>query len=345
MATGRDNIVGDIHIDTFLTNYSESFIQDASTYISNSVATAIPVQYQAGVYQKLQRSYYLRDELAPRPHGGTPVQVKYGVERASYFVDELAAEHYIDDRQRAQNALPSNSLDQNAVRLLTTKALVSRDRRWATAFFRTGVWANDKAGIASGTPTSAQFIQWNQAGAMPLADVLLAKDQVAALTGKVPNTMVLGANVITRLLLSPALQDLVKYTQGGLLTTDILATMFGVERIVVARSVYNAADETTANPAGTNNGDTLDLQYIVDANSAWLGYVERTAALDAPTAVAMFAWTGYEPGLVNAQGGIIRRGRDDRARSDWFQIVDATEFAAVSPDLGVFFSNAVAPVA
>lgn len=342
MATGHDNIVGDLHIDSFLTNYSESFIQDASTYISNSVATLIPVERQSGVYQKINRSYYLRDELAPRPHGGTPVQVRYGVERASYFVDELAAEHYIDDRQRAQNALPANSLDQNAVRLLTTKALVSRDRRWATAFFRTGVWTNDKVGIASGTPTSNQFIRWDQAGANPLADILIAKDEVAALTGRVPNTLVLGANVITRLMLSPALVELIKYTQRGVLTVDLLASMFGVERVVVARSVYNAAEETSLPATAANpTGDTLDLQYIVDANSAWLGYVERTAAMDAPTAVAMFAWTGYEPGLVNSQGGVIRRGRDDRARSDWFQIVDATEFAAVSPDLGVFFSQAI----
>lgn len=343
MATGTDNIVGDIHIDSFLTNYSESFIQDESTYISNAVATVIPVDKQSGVYQKINRSYYLRDELAPRPHGGTPVQVRYGVERASYFVDELAAEHYIDDRQRAQNALPANSLDQNAVRLLTTKALVSRDRRWAAAFFRPGVWSNDKTGIASGTPSASQFIQWNQAGANPLSDILLAKDEVSALTGKVPNTIVLGANVITRLLLSPALVELIKYTQRGVLTVELLASLFGVERVVVARSVYNAADETSLPATAANpNGDTLDLQYIVNANGAWLGYVERTAAMDAPTAVAMFAWTGYEPGLVNSQGGIIRRGRDDRARSDWFQIVDATEFAAVSPDLGVFFNNAVA---
>lgn len=343
MATGTDNIVGDIHVDTFLTNYSESFIQDASTYISNSVATIIPVELQAGSYLKMNRSYFLRDELAPRPHGGTPVQVRYGVERAAYYVDELAAEHYVDDRQRKQNALPGNSLDQNATRLLTTKALVSRDRRWAAAFFRPGVWSNDKQGIASGTPSANQFIQWNQAAANPLSDILIAKDEVAALTGKVPNTLVLGANVITRLMLSPALVELIKYTQRGVLTVDLLASMFGVERVVVARSVYNAAEETSLTPTPANpTGDTLDLQYIVDANSAWLGYVERTAAMDAPTAVAMFAWTGYEPGLVNAQGGVIRRGRDDRARSDWFQIIDATEFAAVSPDLGVFFNAAIA---
>lgn len=335
MATGRDNIIGDQYIDSFLTTYSESFFLDASDYLSTSVATVIPVQAQSGSFVTYPRSYFLRDEMAPRPHGGAPVQVRYSLGKGSYVVDEYGAEHYIDDRDRARSALPGVSLDQNATRLLTTKALVRRDRQWASTFFKPGVWTTDLTGVASGTPSATEFLRWDQAGSDPMRDVMLAADALGKGTGRRPNTLVLGANVLTSLLLSPALVERVKYTMGGILTTAILAQMFGVERVVVARSVYNSAPENGVGP------DAENIEYIVDADSAWLGYVERTVGMDAPTAVAMFVWTGLEGGLANAQGGVIRRGRDDRAKSDWFQITDAMQYQALAPDLGVFFSKAI----
>lgn len=337
MTTGRDNIVGDALVDTLLTNYSETFIQDASAYISNAAATIIPVQAQAGSFRKYPRSYFLRDEMAPRPHGGAPVQVRYSMEKGTYVVDEYAAEHYIDDRDRARSAINSDNLDLNATRLLTTKALIRRDRSWAETFFKAGVWSTERTGIASGTPTEGQFLRWDQAASNPIGDVLTAVDAVAASSSRRPNVGVFGANVITALRMNPAIQDLIKYTAGGVPTEDLIAQMFGLDKIVVARSVYNAAPER----AGVDVEDATSIQYIVNADSVWIGYVEPFAGSDAPTAVASFVWTGLEGGLANAQGGVIRRGRDDRARSDWFQIIDAQQFQIMSPDLGVFFNGAV----
>lgn len=323
-------------VDETLTSYSERYIQDASTYISSAVATPIPVQLQSGKFLKYPKSYFLRDEMAPRPHGGTPVQVRYGLDSGVFAVDEYAAEHIIDDRDRATIDAPGLSLDMNAVTLLTQKALIRRDRQWATTFFKTGVWGKDYTGVASG-PTAGQFIQWDQAGANPLRDISDAQEEINLGTGRRPNTLVLGANTYAKLRQSQQIMDLIKYTQRGVITLDLLAEMFDVERVLVARAVYNAADETGATK------DSEDIRYIVDADGAWLGYVERTPAMDAPTAAALFLWVGLEGGLANSQGGVIRRGRDDRASSDWFQIKDAMQYQAIAPELGVFFTSTVTP--
>lgn len=336
MANGGDNIVRESFVDTLLTNYSETYIADASQYISNAVATVIPVTQQSGSFMKFERSYFLRDEMAPRPHGGAPVQARFGLAKGTYAVDEYALEHMADDRDRARAAGTLFNLDATRVAFLTQKALIRRDRLWASTFFKTGVWGTDLNGLASGSPVpGVSFLRWDQAGSNPLQDILLAADQAAAKTGKRPNVMVLGANVITRLRLNPAINEFIKYTTGGVPTEQLLAQMFGVDRLVVARSVYNSADETM------NPGDSENIQYIVDANSAWIGYVEPTAGMEAPTATAMFVWTGLEGGLANAQGGVIRVGRDDRASSDWYQIKDAMQYQAVAPELGLFFNNAV----
>ena len=74
----------------------------------------------------------------------------------------------------------------------------------------------------------------------------------------------------------------------------------------------------------------------------WLGFIEPNPGLDSPTAIATFAWTGLIPGVTNTLGGVIERGRDDRAHSDYFQGRMAWDMQIIAADLGVFFSAAVA---
>lgn len=333
MAGGGDNIIGSLVVDTFLTNYSESWFQDQQNFISSAASTLIPVTTSAGIFFKYPRSYFLRDEMEPRPLGGAPTQVSYGLDRGNYAVSEYALEHFVDDRQRQAVNIAAINLDMNATRLLTSKAAIRRDRLWATTFFKTGVWGTDYTGVAA-APTGNQFLQWNQAGANPTQVVLRAKTAVALSTGKTPNTMVVGMNVHNWLLQSPYILDLIKYTSRGIITNELLAQLFGVEQYRVAQAVYNTAQEKVT-------PDALNMQFIVDANSAWLGYVERTPSMDSPTAIANFVWTNLVPNGNNGNGGVISRGRDSRAYSDWFHIRDANDFQAVAPDLGIFLSGAV----
>jgi hypothetical protein len=147
-----------------------------------------------------------------------------------------------------------------------------------------------------------------------------------------PNTLVLGANVHAALRSNPDIVDRVKYTQRGIATLDVLAALFEVDRVKVARAVFNAAAE----------GADDDFEFIADDNGMWLGYIEPTPRLNAPTAVARFGWTGLLPG-TNPFGGVIVRGRDGRARSDWIQDSNAFDYKQVSVDLGMYFSLANQP--
>jgi hypothetical protein len=97
-----------------------------------------------------------------------------------------------------------------------------------------------------------------------------------------PNTLVLGANVAPALRSNADIVDRVKYTQRGIASLDVLAALFEVENVKVARSVYNAAAE----------GADDDFEFIADENAMWLGYIEPTPMLDAPTAIARFGWVG-----------------------------------------------------
>lgn len=321
-----NDIQGTIHVDTYLTSYSEAFIQDASNFISPQATSNIPVAKESDKYVVYPRGYFWRDEAEVRPLGGRPVQVGYKVESGQYLAEEWALEHTIDDRQRANVDAPIR-LDENATNLLTQKQLIRSDRMWCQRFFVPGVWAHEQIGGNDFTP-------FNDAASTPLSVIDAAKDEMAQSTGFVPNVLVLGVNVKTALRSNPDIVDRIKYTERGVANNAVLAALFEVDRVVVARAVYNAAAE----------GAEDDFEFIADPNAMLLAYIDPSPGLDSPTAIARFSWTGLIPGAGNQYGGVMQRGRDERAHSDWFQNRTAYDMRQISSDLAMFYQNAVIPI-
>ncbi len=325
------NIEGTIHVDRYLTDYSVSYIQEASAFVANGAASVIPVRKSSDKYVVYPRGYFWRDEVKPRPLGGRPAQVGYKVDSGNYNAEEYALEHYIDDRQYV-NADEPIQLEENGARLLSQKHMIKQDRFWATNFFGTGKWTTELTGVASSPVAGTSFLQFNDANSDPIDVIDDLKDTIHEATGFMPNTMVLGADVKKALRSHPDIADRIKYTRIGLADEDLLGTLFEVDNVFTARSIYNSAAE----------GATDAFSYIVDKKSIWLGYIEQNPGLDSPTAIAIFAWTGLIAGETNALGGVMERGRDDRAHSDWFQMRMAWDMVQVADDLGAFMLNAVA---
>lgn len=320
-----DIIPGDIRIDAYLTNFSVAYRQARENFVAGFGATSIPVMHESDKYAIFPRGYFWRDEAEVRPLGGRPVQVRHKVEAGQYLAEEWALEHTIDDRQRRNSASPVD-LDESGVMLLDQKMLIREDRLWATKFFKSGVWAHEALG-------DTDFAPFNDAASDPIAIVNAERLNMARGSGFVPNTLILGANVEVALESNPSILDRIKYTQRGVITPDLLAALFKVQRVATAMGVYNAADE----------GEDDDFEFIIDENGMWLGYIEPSPRLDAPTAIARFAWTGLIPG-TSQTGGVITRGRDGRAYSDWIHSRAAYDYRLVAEDLGIWFSNANIPV-
>lgn len=328
--SGDQNVQGTLHVDRYLTNFSVNFVQDAKNFVAQKATSLITVQKQSDLYVTYDRGYFWRDEAAPRPLGGRPVQVNYKVNNQTYTAIEYALEHVVDDRQRSNVDDPIR-LDENATTLLSGKHMIKQDRYWAQNFFKTGVWTNDVIGSDSPTVGAHGILKFSDAGSTPISAIDTWKDTIHASTGYMPNTLVLGAKVKTVLRSHPDIADRIKYTQIGLADEDLLGRLFEIDKVTVARSIYNSANEGAAN----------NFSYIADTKSMWLGFIDPNPTIDSPTAIAMFAWVGLLPGVTNAIGGVIERGRDERAHSDYFQDRMAWDMQVVSADLGTFFSGVV----
>lgn len=329
MPANAGNFQGTYHVDRYLTNFSISWAQNQMNFVGRRAASIIPVTNQSNKFSEWDRGYFWRDEMAARPLGGRPVQTTKKVLEHTYSAEEWALEDFIDDRQRANVDAPLN-LEEATTGNLTMKALIKLDRMWVQAFFKAGVWTGLRVGTAS-TPGANQFLQFDDVNSDPIGAVDEAKDVFFQRTGIMPNTLVLGHQVRRALRSHPDIADRIKYVGIGLADEAKLQELFDIPNVMTARSLYNAADE----------GETNDFQYIVDGRAMWLGYVDPNPSLNSPTSIAVFAWTGLIPGATNAMGGVIERGRDDRAHSDWFQIRQAFDIKAVAADLGMFFSTVV----
>lgn len=322
-----NDIGGELRVDQYLTTFALAYRQGQDQFITPKASTPVAVNNKSDLYAVFPRGYFLRDEAAVRALGGRPVQVGYKTGKGTYLAEEWALEHTIDDRQRANSAQPFN-LDEAGTMLLEGKQMIRQDRIWVERFWGPDKWSID---LTSGNGTDVgTFLAFNDVASDPVATVDTYRNRFRAVTGFVPNVVVLGVNTRSQLKLNPSMVERIKYTQTGIITNQILAAMFEVALVLEAGAIYNAAEE----------GLDDDFQFIADPDGMLMLYIEPTARMDAPTAIARFAWTGLIPGAMNNAGGVITRGRDERAYSDWIHSRNAYDLKQIAPDLGMWFGNA-----
>jgi hypothetical protein len=319
-----------LHVDRFLTNMSVAWAQDQAQFVADKVFPIVPVLKASDLYSIYSKGFFFRDELRPRPMGGRPQQAGYEVTSGRYSAEEYALEHLIDDRVR-ENADQPLDPDRAAMRLLTTQALIHRDMQWASKYFTTGVWHTDETGV-SANPGANQFLQFDQTGGDPIKFFGQQRINMASGTGYPANTLVLGPDTYQVIRNNPAVIDRVKYTQRGVITTELLAELFDVDQVLVPGGVINSAAE----------GQTDAIDFIVGRKGALLTYAAPAPSIDQPSGGYTFAWVGLLPGNTNAFGGVLERGREELAHSDVVQIRLAFDLQVVASDLGIFFQKCVA---
>jgi hypothetical protein len=321
--------ISDLHVNQTLTNISVAYTQDATNFIADRVFPNIPVEHQSDQYWKYKKGTFFRMDVEPRAPGTPSAGTGFEVELDAYYTPVYALHHDVPDQVRA-NADSVFSLDRDATMLLTGQVMLMRDQIWANRYFRSGVWTRDITGVSSG-PTGAQTLQWDQSAADPIEWVDQETTRMLEGTGRRPNTLVIGPYVLTALKHSPSILDRIKYTQRGILTEELLASMFGVDRVLIAR-----ATQMTGNEA-TQGNPTLSFVF---GKSLLLCHSAPAPGLMVPSAGYTFSWTGYLS--AGNMGSRIKKFRMEEYAADRVEIESAFEMKIVSADLGTFVSAVVA---
>lgn len=86
--------------------------------------------------------------------------------------------------------------------------------------------------------TLAGTNQWSDyANSNPITDINDAKEAIRASTGVYPNVMEISAKVFAVLKEHPDVVDKIKYTQRGVVTVELLAALFDMERVVIGQAI------------------------------------------------------------------------------------------------------------
>ena len=311
-----------VHVDVPLTNLSTAYLQSQDAFIASKVFPIVPVQKQTDKFYTYTKNDWFRDEAQLRADATESAGSGYGVSTSTYSCDVYAMHKDIGYQTRA-NADSQINLDRDATEFVTQRLLLKQEIQFVTDFFTTSVWGTDS------TPANL----WSDfTNSDPIEDIETGKEAILSVTGQMPNTLVLGYQVYRKLKNHPDIIDRIKYTSGvtgRTVTPELLAAMFDVDRVLVARAIK----------ATNNEGETAAYSFT-HGKHALLAHVAPSPGLLTPSAGYTFSWQGVSDGL-GANIGVRRIDMPTR-RAERIEGEVAFDNKIVGADLGYFFASAVA---
>lgn len=302
--------ISQVHIDRAITN---ACIQYRNVdFIADKVAPVVPVTKDSDKYFIFTKGDWLSDDADDdRAPGARAARSGYGLSNGVYLLKQIAIAHPIPV-ETVDNADEPLKPFEDGAEFCMQKALLRRERRTATNLFTTGVWGTDNT-------TATDWSDFNNSD--PANDVATGQDTILQNAGVLPNQLTIGWQVWQALRQHPDGIDRFKHTQAGLLTPEQVAAWLNVERLVIGKSVYNAAKE----------GATASMSFVWGKH-ALLSYVTNAPALRTPTAAYIFQKKGVQ----------TRRWREEAENQDVVEATIATDPRVTASDAGYFFSSIVA---
>jgi hypothetical protein len=283
----------DVVIDPALSNVSVKYTND--TFIADLVLPVIRVSKQTGKYYIYDKSN-LRVDKTNRAAGSPANEVSFGLSLSGVFAcDDHALKGFVADEIQDQAEAALNPLVDETENV-TEKLLLDRELAAATLLTNT-------ANLTQNT-TLASTAQWSDySNSDPIGDIRTARTTIHTNTFKKPNTIVMGKQVFDILCEHPAIIERIKYSQLGVVTTELLARIFQVEKIIVGEAGYNTANE----------GQTDSLSYVWGKH-AIVAYISPKISIKMLTLGATFTYltrTVKRWRDEDREGTYVRIGQDN----------------------------------
>jgi len=313
-----------------LTQIAVAWQQAQDRFAASAIFPQVDVGVQAGSYITYRKGDWFRTDAAVRAPGTETAGSGWNEAFDTYFAKPYGVHKDIDGFTRQNAQAVGRQPDRDAARFVANQLLLRREADFVAKFFTTGVWTGALTG-QSGAPTWPQFYQFNDyTNSDPLATVARAKLEMEQLTGLSPNVLVCGPQVRLQIANHPKVINRIQYTQRAILTDELLAALFEVDKFLVPKAIANTANEgAAADSFSFTWGKSMLLAYATDAPST-----------EEPTAGATFTWSGYLG--VGATGTRVRRYRIEEKDVDRVEAEMAYDMKIVAADCGSFFATAVA---
>lgn len=297
-----------VHVDAILTNISIKYSNAA--YVGLKMIPVVQVKKKSDIYyiynSKADRFRIPNTLRAPKTESKT---VDWKTTTDTYNCKEHALNDLIDDIERDNVDKPIN-LEVDTVEFLTDIIELAQEKR--TVDLLTG---------ASMTHNTTITVKWEDyANSTPITDIEAGKQDIHSRIFRNPNKLLLSKQVYDALVHHPDILDRIKYSQKGVVTADLMASVFGVDEVVVGEAGYNTKKE----------GQTAVYDYLW-GKYALLAYVEPKPG------IKKFS-LGYTFQMGN---NITRRARIETKHSDWFEPSKKVDEKLVCVDCSYLFKACI----
>lgn len=258
-------------VDPILTTVAQGY-QNAEM-VANYLFPVVPVEQRGGKIIQFGKEDF-RAYNTGRAPGTNTKRVQYGYLGNPFALESHSLEGAVPfEIMQEANAVPG--IDMGRIAVAKTQNIILLSSEVAAANIATNAanyGANNKVTLAG---TS----QWSDYSGVsdPSKDIEAAKEQVRSQTGKRANTVLLSPKAFNAVKQHPKIIDRIKFTSRDSVTTDLLATLWSVSRVVVGDAIYE--DQTTGLLADVWGKDVVvaytEIGTLADAGLPSYGYTYR----------------------------------------------------------------------
>lgn len=231
-------------IDPILTTVLQGYRQP--NLVGEALFPRVPVRVAGGQVLEFDKSSFKLYNTQRAP-GTAKKRVAFGYAGKPYALELHSLEAPVPiQSQRDASIVPRIDLGTRAVRLAIAPTLLSLEAQQATLATNAANYdANHKVALAGAT-------KWSAATGTPGPDIEAAREAIRASSGVRPNVMLCSAVAWKALRSNVNIIDRFKYTNHDSLTTQMIANLFDLEKIVVGDAVSAADDGTFSDVWGNN---------------------------------------------------------------------------------------------
>lgn len=283
--------------------------------IGGALFPAVPVGQRGGQIITFRKEHFKLYATGRAP-GTNTKRVQYGYDGSPFALQQHALEGLVpfEDMEDA-GVVPGIDLAQLAV--INTQETIALRLEKAQADIATAAatYAATNKITLSGTS------QWNDPLSKPVDDVEAGKEVVRKQIGRRPNTVVMGAAVMAKLRTNTQVLDRIKYTGRDVPTPELLASLFGVDRVLSGDGVFLDAADVMQDVWG---------KFVVIAYTRTAGLPQRGL----PSYGYTYQLRGYP---------IVETPYQDRSSKSWiYPVTDEVQPVIAGPEAGYLISAAIA---
>ena len=300
-------------INPGLSNLSVKYANDRAGYVFPKLPT-VQVSHETDEYYIFGRESFQIPQTI-RANKGAANRSEYTLSIGTYSLDRHSLDDIVTDRER-NNANKGINPDVDTMELLTDQIMNRMEYDAATAMFTSTSWNN------SGSLTSTLYWTLNSTTTDVIGDVQSMTTVIMQKTGKPANTLVIGKKTYNAVRNQVNILDRIKYSERGIITPELLASVLDINNLIIGTSVYDAGIEGSATPSTTWIWDTKALAM----------YLEPNAKLKSPSAMYNLQMA------VGEYPYAVKKYRDDKYEGDVIEVNAFHKTKVTGADAGYILS-------